>query len=222
MATEKTDHIGPEPRANNPHNLSPGGEAAERTGPAQDSSPGKGEAAAPVRWPLYLLAGISISAGVLAIAVPFIASLTAAIVVGGLLLGSGLVGLVTTFSRRDGWHMAGAFAVSIVSVVAGLLMIFQPIAGIVALTSLIIAFFAAIGALRVWYGAKSLGDGGGWMLATGVLSLILAALLWFGLPFSAIWVPGILLGIDLIIWGAMLLFVGSRANLQTGGHSRTT
>jgi len=217
MAPERTDAPGPEPRANNPHNLSPGGEAAERTGPSHG-----GAATGHVpRWPLYLLGGVSVLAGILAIAVPFVASLTAAILVGGLLLGSGIVGLVTTFRRRDGSQMAAAFAVAVISVIAGLLMLFQPVAGILALTTLIIAFFAAIGALRVWYGAKSLGEGGGWMVATGVLSLALAALLWFGLPFNAAWVPGVLLGVDLIIWGTMLIVFGGRMGASASTRDRT-
>jgi len=203
MAPHRTDQIGPEPRANNPHNLSPGGEALEHTGGARKDANGSVQ-----RWPLYVLGGVSVLAGVVAIGAPFIASLTAAFLAGGLLLGSGIVGLVATFQRRTGHHMAAGFAIAALSIVAGLLMIFQPVAGIVALTTLIIAFFAAAGVLRVWYGAKSLGDGGGWMLATGLLSLTLAALLWFGLPFNAAWVPGVLLGVDLIFWGAMLLVLG--------------
>ncbi|MFW5642072.1 MAG: HdeD family acid-resistance protein, partial [Roseicyclus sp.] len=68
----------------------------------------------------------------------------------------------------------------------------------------------ASGLLRIWYGAKSLGDGGGWMLALGVLSVVVALLLWFALPFSATWVLGVLLGVDLTIWGALMIALAVR------------
>lgn len=213
-----------EPRPTGPRGLSPGGEVLERTDDARETAaPGAapdeegsdtarageavGRLVAGNSWVLRVTGAVSILAGILAIAVPFLASITAAILVGGLLVGSGAVGLVSAF-RREGWHVAAAFALSLVSVVAGLLMLFQPIAGILALTTLVIAYLGASGILRIWYGARQRDDGGGWMIATGALSIVLALLLWFGFPFNAVWVPGLLLGIDLILWGALLLAFG--------------
>lgn len=169
-----------------------------------------GKAAPQNRWLLIVVGIVTVVAGVAALLMPLLASLTAAILVGWLLVISGAFGLVTAFRRRDGWQLAAAFAVSLVSIVGGLLMLVQPVAGIFALTTILIAYFAASGLLRIWYGARSFGDGGGWMVATGALSLVLAVLLWFGLPFSAAWVPGVMLGVDLLFWGALQIALAIR------------
>lgn len=215
---KENENLGPEPRAANPRGLSPGGEAAERTEPAQGASGSAGGHEAAPRIGLVVIGAVSVVAGVLAIGVPFIASLTAAILAGAVLTAAGIIIFLSAF-RREGWHMAAAFALSIVAVVAGVLMLAEPIAGILALTSLVIAYLAASGILRLYYGFRNLGEGGGWMVATGVLAVVIALLLWFGYPFNAVWVPGLLLGVDLILWGALLLAFGIMAR-PLGGSGR--
>lgn len=216
MSDEKHIPHGPEPRSANPHNLSPGGEALQNTGPDEAGRPSEeaafeaGQAASSHRWLLFLVGGVSIFAGFLAIAMPFVASLTAAFIAGGALVASGIVGLVTAFRRKEGWHVAAAFGLALLSVVLGIFMFVQPFAGILALTTLIIAWFAASGVLRIYYGARFLGEGGGWMIAVGVLSVVVAGMLLIGLPVNAGFVPGILLGVDLILWGAVLLALAMR------------
>lgn len=164
-----------------------------------------GRSAGANQWVLYALGIVSILGGVIAIAMPFLGTLTAALVAGAALVASGLMGLFTAFRRHEGWHVAAAFALALLSIVVGVMIFLQPVAGIFALTTLVIAWFGASGLLRFWYGAKSLGDGGGWMLALGILSMAVALMLWFGLPFSATWVLGVLLGVDLAVWGALMI-----------------
>ena len=174
-----------------------------------------GKAAADNSWLLVIVGGTSVVAGFLAVAMPFVASLTAALLFGMLLSACGLVGLITAFKRRDGWHVAAAFALSVVALVVGILMLVQPIAGVLALTTLIVAYFGASGALRIWYGIKMRPrKSNGWMIAIGVLSIVVAAMLWIGLPFNAVWVPGLLLGLDLILWGVLLIAIGLYARRE--------
>lgn len=169
-----------------------------------------GKAAAANRWLLMLVGAVTVLAGLVALLMPFLASITAALIVGWVLIASGVVGLVTAFRRREGWALAASFALSVVAILAGILMLVQPIAGVLALTTVLIGYFAATGVLRVYHGVRAFGSGGGWMIAIGVLSLLLAALLWFELPFSAAWVPGVLLAVDLIVWGAVQIGQGLR------------
>ena len=167
------------------------------------------------RWVLIVLGIVCLIAGIVALAMPFLASITAAVLLGWVLVASGAVGLFTAFRRSDGWRMASAFALALISLVAGILIVIQPVTGILAITSLVVAYFAISGVLRIYYGVRNLGDGGGWMLAIGVLSLILAVMLFFGYPFNAAWVPGVLLGLDLVILGAMQVVFGLREGRAT-------
>ena len=169
-----------------------------------------GKAAAQNRWLLVALGALTILAGVVALAMPLLASITATLLLGWVLIFAGAVGLVSAFRRTKKRQIAAAFAMALVSIVAGVLTLISPAAGMLALTTIIIGYFAAVGLVRLYYGVKSMGDGGGWMVAVGALSLVLAVLLWFGLPFNAAWVPGVLLGIDLILWGAVEISLGLR------------
>lgn len=159
---------------------------------------------------LYILGAVFLVAGVLALAMPFVATITAALLFGISLAVAGGVGMFTAAKCRcDGWEMASAFALSLLALVVGVLMVFQPLVGVLALTTLIIAYFAVGGGLRLYYGIRKWQeDGSGWLVASGAVSLVLAILLWANLPFSAVWVPGVLLGVDLLIWGTLLIAFG--------------
>lgn len=163
------------------------------------------------RWPLFIIGGASIVAGIAAIVAPLLAGFAAAITLGICLVFCGAVGVVFAFRERDYWHMAGTFALSVLAVLAGGVMLLQPATGIVALGTLIIAWFGASGILRIYYGVRRWSEprvGAGWMLALGVASVIVALLLWFAMPYSLIWLPGVILGVDLMIWGSLLVALG--------------
>ena len=157
-------------------------------------------------WVLWVLGIAAIVAGAIALAMPLVASFAANTVIAAMLIASGAVGLFTSFRRRDGGAIAIGFALSALAVVTGILMLVAPFAGIVALSTLIVAFFLASGAIRIWYGIKAREmRGRGWLIASGALSIVLAALLWFAFPASALWLPGMLLGIDLILYGTLMI-----------------
>lgn len=177
----------------------------------QDEAFRAGKAAAQNRWILGIMGIVTVVAGLIALAMPFLASLTAALVVGWVLIASGAIGLVSALRRDAGWSLAASFALSLVSILAGVMTLVLPGAGMLALTTLLIAYFAASGALRIYYGAGAMSDGGGWMVAAGLLSLALAVLLFLGLPFSAVWVPGVMLGVDLVVFGALQIALAVRA-----------
>lgn len=179
--------------------------------PASEAAYAMGQEAAHNKWVLILIGGVTLAGGIIAIAMPLLASFTAALVAAWVLIASGLVGLIAAIRRRHGWHMLPTALGAILSILIGVLILLQPFAGLLTLTMLVIAFFAASGALRLYYGARLMreGAGGGWMVAGGVLSLLLAVMLLTGLPFNAAWVPGVLLGIDLTIWGVILIALGT-------------
>ncbi|MFX0543701.1 HdeD family acid-resistance protein [Roseovarius sp. S4756] len=200
-------------------------------GPAMPDSPtseaayAAGQEAAHNKWLLLIIGIVTLIGGVLAIAMPLFASITMALVAAWVLIASGVVGIIAAFRRRHGWHMVAAALSAALSVLIGLMILVQPMVGLLTITALIIAFFAVSGALRLYYGIRMLqhGGGGGWMIAGGALAVILAVILISGLPFSAAWVPGVLLGIDLVTWGAILIALGTRnAQLAAAREASTT
>ena len=166
-------------------------------------------------WVLFLVEGILLTVlGMLAILLPAVASLAATLLFGWLLLLSGAMGLVTTIRARDapgfGWSLASA----LVGLVAGGLLLAQPVQGTLSLTAVLIAFLIAEGVVSIFYATehrKGFSAGWGWMLVSGLLDLVLAVILLAGLPGTAAWALGVLLGVNMIVGGAALLSMSLQA-----------
>jgi len=159
------------------------------------------------QWAFYLTEGVILLVlGLLAILIPPLATLSATIVIGAVFFAGGVVGLISTFtgSRAPGfwWSLASA----VLGVVVGLLLLVRPIAGAVSLTLVLIAFFIAEGLFSIFFGAAQRHHVStwGWMVASGVVDLVLAGVLLAGLPGDAAWALGLLVGINLIFGGAAL------------------
>ena len=192
--------------------VTPSSDTATPDTPTSQAAYAAGQEAAHNKWLLLIIGIVTLIGGTLAIAMPLVASVTAAFFAAWILIASGVVGVVAAVRRRHGWHMLAAALSGALSILIGLLILAQPMIGLITITALIIAFFAASGALRLYYGARMLrqGDGGGWLIAGGLLAVVLAVMLLSGLPFSAAWVPGVLLGVDLVMWGIILIAVGTQ------------
>ena len=166
-------------------------------------------------WRLLLAQGvIMVILGVLAVAAPATATLAVDIYVGWLLLISGIVGLVAMFSAKDMPAFMWSLITAALSAAVGALLIWKPAEGALSLTILLTAFFVVEGTFQsvtsIAY-RDAMGSTWGWMLASGVADLLLAALIIFGWPTSASWALGLLVGINLITSGwaiAMAAFAG--------------
>jgi uncharacterized membrane protein HdeD (DUF308 family) len=172
-------------------------------------------------WVLFLVEGILLTVlGMLAILLPAVASLAATLIFGWILLLSGGMGLVTTLRARHapgfGWSLLSA----LIGLVAGVLLLARPVLGTLSLTAVLIAFLLAEGVVSIFYAIehrKGFSAGWGWMLASGLLDLVLAVILLAGLPGTAVWALGVLLGVNMIVGGAALISMALRARLPAHG-----
>jgi uncharacterized membrane protein HdeD (DUF308 family) len=150
--------------------------------------------------------------GVLAIALPFVASLVSTIVLGWILVVGGLVQGFHAIANRRWTHAGWAFASAVLMVIAGALIIANPITGTLTLTLVLAAWFVASGILKIIRALqhRSL-PSWGWLLFDGIVSLILGGMIWVRWPGTAAWAIGLLLGIDLIFGGTSMLLIGAGA-----------
>jgi uncharacterized membrane protein HdeD (DUF308 family) len=159
---------------------------------------------------LFLFEGILLSTlGVAAVLVPVLASFAAAIFFGWIFLVSGAVGLFTTLRGR---HVPGywwSLLSAIVGIVAGVLLIGWPAQGVFSLTSVLIAFLLVEGAITIFYALEHRTGPVRWgyMLASGIVDLILGIILFAGLPGTATWALGLLVGINMFFGGWALIFM---------------
>ena len=166
-------------------------------------------------WGLFLAEGIAvIILGLAAIIVPPIAGLFATVVLGWLLLVAGVVGLVATFRAREAPGFAWSLLSAVAAVVAGGLLLWNPLQGLVTLTYVLIAFFIVDGVLNIILGIvhrRELTGKWEWMLVNGVIDLILAGIIILGFPGTLVWSFGLLVGIDMIFGGGTLIAVAHEA-----------
>jgi uncharacterized membrane protein HdeD (DUF308 family) len=160
-------------------------------------------------WKLFLIEGIVLVVlGFAAILVPPIATLAFTLVIGWLFLISGVVGLITTFYMRNAPGFWWSLLSAVVGIAAGLVLLRWPVSGTLSLTFVLIAFFVIEGILTIMYALdhrNQLSSRWGWMLASGIVDLILAGIIFAGLPGSAAWALGLLVGINMVFGGTAMI-----------------
>ena len=151
-------------------------------------------------------------AGFLAIAAPFAAGLSVALVVGVLLLASGITQIFLVF--RAGSFGEGIFLVvlGVLSIVAGGYMLSQPGLALATLTLFLAAYFIASGIVEAIaaFGARP-ADGWVMLMISGILSVVLGIMIWQQFPLSGAWAVGVMVGVKLIFGGWSLIAIGGAA-----------
>ncbi|HET7886864.1 MAG TPA: HdeD family acid-resistance protein [Bradyrhizobium sp.] len=167
--------------------------------------------AAREHWKALLIEGILLAIlGLAAMVVPPAASLAVTILLGWLFLISGIAGLALTFWARElpgfWWSLISAA----LAVLAGGILLAQPAQGTLTLTIVVGAYFLAEGVATIMYALehrRELSGRWSWMLIAGLMDLLIAAIILMGLPGSALWAIGLLVGINLLFGGATLIGV---------------
>jgi uncharacterized membrane protein HdeD (DUF308 family) len=149
--------------------------------------------------------GLMILAGILALIFPAISSVAIVLFLGWLLIFSGILQAVSLIDARHVPHFWLQLVSVVLSVLVGVLFLRNPGAGLLTLTLLLIVFFMVEGISKVIFSLTIRPfPNWGWVFASGVISILLAFYLWANTPVTAIWLLGVLLGIELICEGAAL------------------
>ncbi len=160
-------------------------------------------------WKLFLIEGIVLLVlGTAAILVPPIASIAVAILLGWLFLVGGIVGLLSAVFGRHAPGFVWSLISAVLAIVAGAALIFWPAGGAQALTLVLTAFLIADGILTIFFALehrRQLSQRWGWLMVNGVVDLVLAGLIIWMFPGSALWILGLIVGIDFIFGGWSLI-----------------
>jgi uncharacterized membrane protein HdeD (DUF308 family) len=166
-------------------------------------------------WVLFLCEGILLVVlGILALLAPVVASVAATVFFGWILFLSGLLGLISTIRARRAPGVWWSLVSALIGMAAGVLLLGWPVLGALSLTAVLIAFLFAEGIVSIMYALEhrnALSGRWGWMLASGIIDVTLAVLLFLGLPGTALWALGLILGINLIFGGWALIFMALHA-----------
>ena len=152
-------------------------------------------------WGWILLYGIvSAGIGVLAFVWPFSATLAVTIVIGSFFLVSGAFAIIAGIAGRGYESRGYTIAYGILSLIVGLMLVFSPVAGAISLTLLVAIWLAVRGLMEIRWGIK-IRAGRVLMLILGVVNLVLAILILVTVPFSALTLPGFILGFSFLLGG---------------------
>lgn len=160
-------------------------------------------------WKGFLIEGIIlVILGLAAIIVPPLASVAVAIFLGWMFLISGVVGLFLTFSAREAPGFWWALISAIIALAAGVILLWRPLQGTLTLTIILGVYFVAEGVATIMYALehrRELIGRWGWLMAAGLVDIIIAGMIITGLPGSAAWAIGLLVGINLVFGGSSLI-----------------
>jgi uncharacterized membrane protein HdeD (DUF308 family) len=157
----------------------------------------------------YLLQGaLMVLAGVLALIYPLLASVAMVYLLAWILIISGLLQAIGLIGARDVPHYWLQLISVVLAIVIGLLLLNQPESGLLVMTVLLIVFFMVEGISKIIFALTIRPfPNWGWVLASGLVGIVLAVFLWANMPIASEWVLGILLGIMLVSEGAALAYL---------------
>jgi uncharacterized membrane protein HdeD (DUF308 family) len=152
--------------------------------------------------------------GMLAIFLPLFATITVTIILGWIFLASGVMGLITTFGARQAPGFWWSLVSAVIAIAVGLILLAEPITGAVSLTLVLIVFFVVEGVATIMYALEHRRELSGrweWMLVSGIIDLVLAGIIFAGLPGTAAWALGLLVGINMVFGGVALVAIALHA-----------
>jgi len=160
-------------------------------------------------WVLFLIPGVAmVILGFLAAASPFIATTVVETFAGWLFVTGGFIGLAALFTTRNVpgfvWTVVGA----VLAILIGAFLVWRPFAGLIALTMALAIFFAAHGVVQILMSLEHrqlFARSWLWTAISGIADLILAGIIVAGWPGSVAWALGLLIGINLFMWGVALV-----------------
>jgi uncharacterized membrane protein HdeD (DUF308 family) len=165
-------------------------------------------------WKLFLAEGIvMLVLGLLAIAVPEVASLAITILIGWLFFIGGIFRTLSVLRHRQMPGFVWSLLTAVLAIVLGLILLLRPIAGVLTLTLALVVFFVVEGVAAILLAIEHRRHlaSWGWVLLSGLVDLLLAFLIWDGWPSSAGWAIGLLVGINMVFVGVSLIMTALAA-----------
>jgi uncharacterized membrane protein HdeD (DUF308 family) len=143
--------------------------------------------------------------GFVAVARPLLAGIAATLVFGLVLLLSGVSEIVYAVQTRAAGRFALKLLAGAVYLVAGCLLLFYPLGGLVTLTLVLGVAFLVRGVFQVMLSLQIRpAPDWGWVLFSGIVGVVAGLLIWMRWPLDALWVVGLLIGISLISDGTAM------------------
>ncbi len=167
------------------------------------------------KWYWFLILGvILVIGGMVAISLPLATSIAVALIIAAVLVVGGAFQIWQAFSVKGWGGFLWQFVTGLIAIIGGVAIYTNPMVGTLALTLVIAAVFIAQGVSQLLLGMRlKPHDGWGWVVASGVISIIAGGCIWFEFPSSAVWALGLLTGISIAFngWSYIAIALAARS-----------
>ena len=176
-----------------------------------------------ILWPV-----IMIVVGMLALWLPIASSVGVARLLGWLMVFDAVFQLIHSFRSEGVGNVVWKVLVALIFLVAGIYFLMHPFLAVTVVTLALAVFFLVEGLVDVfsYFGTRKAGASY-WILLNGIVSIILAVMIWRHWPTGSLWVLGVLVGIGLLMTGTSRLMMAlairtyvKRSDRETGGNLR--
>lgn len=166
-------------------------------------------------WVFFLVEGVVLLVlGATAVVLAPLATAVVTVLIGWLLLVSGVIGLFTSIWMRKAPGFWWSLLSALLGIVVGVMLLGSPVTGAVSLTIVLVGFFIVEGAVTIMLALdhrRELSGQWGWMLVSGLVDLVLGAMIFSGLPSTAAWAIGLLVGFNMVFGGLALMAMATAA-----------
>ncbi len=162
------------------------------------------------RW-ATAIAVFMIILGIVAIVFPFVASVASTLVFGWIFIFAGVAQMVYAVQPKGAGQVTWKLFLGFLYLLAGIVVVAKPLEGVLALTLVlgITIFVQGIIQVSIAFQVRRTAPNWCWMLVSGLVGIIFGILVWSSFPFSALWLIGTLIGVNLLLDGAWMLTLHS-------------
>ena len=172
------------------------------------------------QW-LFWTGAIMMILGLSAILLPFIATIAIEALLAIILVVAGITQVVHAFKSQGQKGIALRLLAALLYGLVGILLMAFPLHGALTLTLLLSVMFTIIGAFKI---ALALHlrpfPSWDWLVISGIIAIVLGGLIWVGLPGTATWAIGLLVGIELLFngWSMVRFALSVRNDYENPGR----
>jgi len=164
-----------------------------------------------------LIGVLLIVLGIVAIAVPSVSTIVAETWIAVILISAGIAKLVYAFQTRNDAGFVWKLLLSVLYIATGVMLFVYPLTGVLTLTLLLASFLLTEGVFELILAFQLRPrQNWTWALGNGIITLLLAGMIWFQWPFDAPWLIGTLVGTSVLFTGIsrVMLSLNARSALN--------
>lgn len=131
----------------------------------------------------------------------YYATIFSVFILGIFLIGAGIVQIIQAFLARKWSGLFLCLMIGVLYIVVGAFCALRPAIAAISITLWIAAFCFVVGIFKMLSALILRFEGWGWVFFNGLITFILGAMIYAEWPLSGLWIIGLFIGIDMILWG---------------------